>query len=211
MLRYFVILCSSLLMHADLVDRLAIAVGLQVITQLQLDEELRITAMMNHKPVARDLEARREAADRLVQQLLIRNEMELSHYPLPEDQAIEAYLQQIKEQNGGTEAFRQALKQFNLTEDTLRQHLELQLTALQFIEYRFRPDSSVSDADVEAAYKQKAASWKLSHTGEPPTLDKAREVLRTTLIEERTDAGLNNWLAESRKQVNIVYFDKTLQ
>ena len=166
--------------------------------------------MLNHKPVTRDLESRRQAADRLVQQLLIKSEMELSHYPLPEKEAIDRYLNQIKELNGGNAGYQKALKDFELNEDTLREHLELQLTLLQFIGYRFRPDSSVSDADVEAAYNQKVAFWKFTHTGEP-SLDAAREVLRTTLVEERTDAALSNWLAESRKQVNIVYFDKDLQ
>ena len=152
-----------------------------------------------------------QAADRLVQQLLIKSEMEVSHYPLPQKEAIDRYLNQIKELNGGGDGYERALKDFELNENTLREHLVLQLTALQFIDYRFRPDSSVSDADLEAAYKQKVAFWKFTHTGEPPSFDTAREVLRTTLIEERTDAALNNWLAESRKQVNIVYFDKDLQ
>jgi hypothetical protein len=210
-MRLFLILLCFGAMRAQVVDRLAIAVGHQVITELQLDEELRTTAMLNHKPVTRDLESRRQAADRLVQQLLIKSEMELSHYPLPEKEAIDRYLNQIKELNGGNAGYQKALKDFELNEDTLREHLELQLTSLQFIGYRFRPDSSVSDADVEAAYKQKVAFWKFTHTGEPPSLDAAREVLRTTLVEERTDAALSNWLAESRKQVNIVYFDKDLQ
>jgi hypothetical protein len=38
-----------------------------------------------------------------------------------------------------------------------------------------------------------------------------RDVISQKLTEERTDAALNTWLAESRKQVNIVYLDTELQ
>ena len=72
--------------------------------------------------------------------------------------------------------------------------------ALRFVEYRFRPDAAVSDEDIESAYRRKAADSKTS-----------REAIRTALTEERTDAALNTWLAESRRQLNIVYLDKSLQ
>jgi hypothetical protein len=205
------IVCLLLPVRGEIVDRLAVAVGSQIITQLQLDEELRTTAMLNHKPVVRDLEERRAAADRLVQQLLIRLEMDLSRYPLPAAKDVDKYLEQIVESNGGSAEFEKTLRSFNLTTETLRLHLELQLTELRFIEYRFRPDASVSDADVEAAYQRQVNSWKQTHTGEPPTLDASREPLRALLVEERTDAALNTWLSESRKQVALVYFDKTLE
>jgi len=205
------IVCLLLPARGEIIDRLAVAVGSQIVTQLQLDEELRTTAMLNHKPVVRDLEERRAAADRLVQQLLIRLEMELSRYPLPAAKDVDKYLEQIVESNGGAAEFEKTLRSFNLTTETLRLHLELQLTELRFIEYRFRPDASVSDADIEAAYQRQVNSWKLTHSGEPPTLEASREPLRALLIEERTDAALNTWLSESRKQVALVYFDKTLE
>jgi hypothetical protein len=109
------------------------------------------------------------------------------------------YLEQIRAQNGGEAGLAKALVAYNLTESTLRQHLEVQLVTLRFIEYRFRPDATVSDEEIEAAYKGEAAK------------NATRESIRTTLTEARTDAALNAWLAESRRQVNIVYLDKTLQ
>jgi len=193
------ITCVVLPLSAAIVDRLAVTVGQQTITQLQLDEEIRVTALLNRRPVARDVETRRAAADRLVGQLLIRREMEQSRYPLPDQQDVDLYLEQIRAQNGGEAGLAKALVAYNLTESTLRQHLEVQLVTLRFIEYRFRPDATVSDEEIEAAYKGEAAK------------NATRESIRTTLTEARTDAALNAWLAESRRQVNIVYLDKTLQ
>jgi hypothetical protein len=204
-------LCLLLPAHGEIIDRLAIAVGRNIITQLRLDEEQRVTALLNHKQVVRTLEERRDAADRLVEQLLIKLEMELSRYPMPDAGDVDKYLRQIAESSGGAAEFDKALNSYDLTVETLRQHLELQLTELRFIEVRFRPDTSVSDADVEGAYRRQVAEWKQSHSGEPPTLEASREPLRAMLVEERTDAALNSWLGESRKRVTIIYFDKTLE
>lgn len=208
---FYLLACVLLPAGGEVIDRLAIAVGRQVITQLQIDEELRVAAMLNHKPVERGLEERRTAADRLVEQLLIKREMELSRYPLPSADDVDKYVQQVREASGGVEEFDKSLAGYNLTVETLRRHLTLQLTELRFIDFRFRPDAAVSDSDVEAAYQRQVASWKQSHNGEPPTLEASREPLRAMLVEEHTDAALYTWLGESRKRVTIIYFDKTLE
>lgn len=194
------IVCLICPLGAAIVDRMAIIVGQQTITQLQLDEEIRVTALLNQRPVARDAETRRAAADRLVEQLLIRREMEQSRYPLPSEQEVNQYVEQIRTQNGGQAGLAKALATHDVTEGTLRQHLESQLVALRFIEYRFQPDATVSDEDIEAAYRRQASDKKTP-----------RESIRAMLSEERTDAALNAWLAETRRQINIVYLDKSLQ
>jgi hypothetical protein len=198
--------CLLLPLEAGIVDRLAVIVGQQTITQLQLDEEIRVTALLNHGPIMRDVETRRAAADRLVEQLLIRREMEQSRYPLPDEQDVILYVEQIRRQNGGSTGFGKTLSTYELSESTLRQHLESQLVALRFVEYRFRPDAAISDEDIETAYRHKAED---SNT--KPTLEASREPIRAELTEARTDAALSAWLAERRRQVNIVYLDKSLQ
>jgi hypothetical protein len=201
----------AVLARAVIIDRLAVAVGNRIITELQIDEELRVTALLNRKPVLHSLEERRDAADRLVEQLLIKQEMDLSRYPLPGSADVDKYMQQIVDSSGGTANFGKMLASYNLTMETMRRHLELQLMELRFIDFRFRPDTVVSDSDVEAAYQKQVADWKQSHSGPPPTFEASREALRAELIEEQTDAAMNTWLGESRKRVNIVYFDKALE
>jgi hypothetical protein len=208
---FWLFVCLLNPVKAEIIDRLAIAVGNQVITELQLDEELRVVAMLNHKPVVRSLEERREAADRLVEQLLIKLEMQLSRYALPDPGEVDKYYQQIEEASGAPAELDNTMRNLNLTPAVLRSHLELQLTELKFIEVRFRPDVTVSDGDVEAAYRRQVEAWRKSHSGQPPTIEASREPLRAMLVEERTDAALNNWLAESRKRVTLIYFDKTLE
>ncbi|MBV9158725.1 MAG: hypothetical protein JO097_20865, partial [Acidobacteriaceae bacterium] len=66
---------------AEVVDRIAIIIGRNVVTELQIDEELRVTAFLNNQPVTRDSATRRAAASRLIAQLLVERDMRLSHYP----------------------------------------------------------------------------------------------------------------------------------
>ncbi len=100
------------------------------------------------------------------------------------------------------------LAEYNVTELTLRAHLNAQLATLRFIEFRFRPDISISDSEIESAYQRRTAGLK---TSAPPLNAAEKERIVQGLLEERTDAAMNSWLAESRKQVNIVYLDTALQ
>ena len=203
--------CAVLTLSAEIVDRVAIRIGNQVITELQVDEELRVTALLNRKPVLRDAGARRDAADRLIEQFMLRREMELSRYPSPDASEVQSYHSQIESELGGPASLSKSLHDYALTEDALEQHLSLQLAVLQFIAYRFRSDLSVTDADIEAYYQREAAQAKATHTALPLPLEASKDSIRQILIEERTDEALSAWLEEARKRFNIVYLDASLQ
>lgn len=212
MLRLLILACALLPLRAEIIDRIAVTAGQQVITELQLDEELRVTAFLNGQPIARDRAARRAAADRLIEQLLIRREMELSRYPLPQAEEVDKYAAQVREALALAGDFDQALGKYGLTEAILREHLAVQLTTLQFIELRFRPDLGVSPGDIETYYAGEMARWKAEHPGmKAPSLAESRESIRKTLAEQRTDEALEAWLKMSRSQVAIVYLDNSLE
>ncbi len=175
--------CLALVLQAEIVDRLAITVGRQSITELQLDEELRVTAFLNNQAVSRTPDARRAAADRLVEQLLLEREMELSRFPQPSPEDLAQYVAKLESAYGSPDRFRDTLRQYDLSADVLDEHLKLQLAILRFVEYRFR-------------------AGVLSSPGSPGV---------QILSPEQTDEALAAWLEESRKQVNIVYVDKSLQ
>ncbi|MBV9760114.1 MAG: hypothetical protein JO340_06090 [Acidobacteriaceae bacterium] len=211
MLRFLALASLLIPLQAEIVDRVAVAAGQQVITELQLDEELRVAAFLNRQPVQRDLPARRAAANRLIEQLLIRREMDLSNYPLPAPDQVDRFEAQVRAALGEQD-FDLALGKYNLTEDVLREHLANQLTTLQFIQVRFRPELGVSPADIESYYQGELARWKSAHPGSaaPPSID-SRDSIRKTLVDQRTDEALEAWLDESRNQMAIEYVDKSLQ
>ena len=147
-------------LQAEVVDRIAIVIGRNVVTELQIDEELRVTAFLNNQPVTRDSATRRAAASRLIAQLLVERDMRLSHYPLPDPVDVDKYVAQVRAALSGYKGFDAALRAYSLTPEILRQHLELQLITLRFIEFRFRPDHDVSPNEtVERRMDQALDAW----------------------------------------------------
>lgn len=212
MFRVLLIVFALMPAQAALIDRLVISVGQQVITEQQLDEELRITALLNREAISRTADSRRRAADHLVQQLLVKREMQLSHYPVPDDKDVDQYFAEVRGTFGSPALFTQALAQYELPEATLKEHLALQLTTLRFIEFRFRPDMALSSSEIEAAYQRELAKWKADHPGAiPPSFALSQESIQKSLLEQRTDEMLSTWLEDTRKQVSIVYLDATLR
>ena len=212
MRRFVLALIAIISLNAEILDRLAIALGKQVISELQLDEEIRVTAFLNDRPIIRTEQERRAAADRLVQQLLVKREMDLSHYAQPTNEEVDAYYSSIRSAKAASGKFTQMLTTYQLTPAILKEHLAFQLTTLKFIEYRFRPDIGISDSDIENYYANQTAVWKASHPGEPaPSLEASRQAIRQALIEDRTNQVLNTWIEETRKRVDIVYVDQSLR
>jgi hypothetical protein len=210
-MRYLATVClvASALQGA-IIDRLAITVDQRVITEAQLDEEIRVTAFLNQEPVRRDADARRNAADRLIQQELVRRDMEVSRYPMPTQGEVDVLLADTKQQIG-PDRFAAQLSQYTLTEDIVREHLRFQLMMLRFIDFRFRPDIQVSESDITAYYNQELEKWKSSHTGTPPSLEDSRASIEKAITNQRVDYAVSAWLEETRKQVRIIYLDKELE
>ena len=211
MKRILLLAAALACLRGEIVDRIAVTVDKKVITEGQLDEELRVTALLNHERVERDREKRRAAAARLIEQTLIGKEMELSRYPLPSPQDVSAYYEEVAKQYGGTAELGQALLRYSLRKDVLLEHLRFQLMTLRFLAYRFQPEIDVLDKEIAEAYQKKIAEWKQTRTGTPPSLEESREAIKKGIIDERADTAFSTWLEESRKQVQITYLDPQLQ
>lgn len=210
-MRFFVLIVAfTLTASAALLDKIAIIIDHRVVTESQLDEEIRVTALLNHEPLKRDRETRRAAADRLVEQELVRREMELNQYPAPSPGEVTPLLEATRNEFGGQAVLAAAMERDGLNEQILRDHLRLQVMTLKFIDVRFRPDVEVSDSDVLAYYQQQLEQWPKAHKTHPPTLEESRASIEKTLAGERADYALSSWIEETRKEVNIIYLDKDL-
>jgi hypothetical protein len=195
----------------EIIDSIAISVGNLVITESQIDEEIRLTAFLNQEPVTLDHAERKKAAARLIEQTLIRREMEFSRYPLPPLSDASKSLETLKTRYKTEAEYRQALDEYGISEDSLKRRLWWQATFLRFIDYRFRPGIQVPDADVQAYYRQELDKWKQEGIQPVPSLDDVRASIEQTLTEQRIDQELDRWLADTRTQVAIRFHDEALQ
>jgi hypothetical protein len=182
--------------RAEIIDRIAVSVGNTIITTDQINDGIRVTAFLNHTQPDFSAAEKKKAAERLIEQALIRREMEVSHYPLPPLADADAMLQRTKDEHP-------EFAQSGISEDNLRQHLWWQLTLLKFIDERFRPSVHVTNAEVRQHYRDQVAKWQEQGVKSIPTFEESRDAMEKALIEERVTHAMDRWLGDARTQVDI--------
>ena len=182
--------------HGEIIDRIAVSVGNQVITTDQINDEIRVTAFLNHSEPNFSPEEKKKAAERLIEQALIKREMDFTHYPVPPLSDADEMLKRV-------EAERPDFARYGISEDDLRQHLWWQLTLLKFIDERFRPSVEVTTAEVRQYYREQVDKWKEEGKKPIPTFEESRDALQKALTEERVNQAVDRWLGDARTQMTI--------
>ncbi len=215
-MRTSVLFLSSLLCltaTAAVIDRVAVVVGKIVILESEVDQEVRLTAFLNGEAVAPNAQARREAAERLVDQQLIRNEMQIGHYPEPPAAEKDSVLQKFRKDNyPDTTAYQAALQKYGLTEDQLKQRLVWQLEVLHFTDARFGPGmAGALPAHTTNGKATPNANRTLAaeNGGHSTSLSPAQSGADTP--EESVDQQMDSWLKETRAQMRIQFKKEAFQ
>jgi hypothetical protein len=199
------------ILPAEIIDRIAVSVGNQVVTQSQIDEEVRLTEFLNQEKLNLDGAEKKKAAGRLIEQALVRREIEFSRYPAPDVSEAGEAVQRIAARYKTQTDYEQALQAYGITGTGLTQRLWWQATFLRFVDYRFRTGIQIPDADVQAYYQQQLDKWKQEGIQPIPTLEDVRGNIEQTLTEQRIDQAMDRWLADTRAQVTIRFHDEALQ
>jgi len=199
--------------RAEIIDRIAASVGNRVITTSDLDREIRVSALLNG--VAPDLSptAKHDTLERLIEQKLVRNELESARYPSPTPAEVEPELAQFKKKFFKDDAaYQQALTAAGITEKDVRDELLWQRSLLLFIEVRFRPGVQVTDQEIQDYFDQTVApAARLAHPGQPVKLEDYRDQIEEKLIGQKVDAEMDRWMAAARKRNQIVYHPEALR
>jgi hypothetical protein len=137
-------LLISTAVRAEIVDRISVLADGHAIKSSDINEEVRITQFLNQEKLDTSLDERRKAADRLIEQAVIRKEREAGQYSDPEREEVDSLFAQIQQRYPDEAALDQALKAYGITREDLIRHLEWQLAVLQFIRVRFLADQTAS-------------------------------------------------------------------
>jgi peptidyl-prolyl cis-trans isomerase SurA len=198
---------------ADIIDRIAVSVGIHVITASDLDREIRVTAFLNGTKPDFTPAARRATAGRMVEQALVRSELETSRYPTPAPSEIDPVLAQLKKDRFPNDAdFQRSLAEDGITEQDVRDELLWQRTLLSFLDVRFRPSVQVSDKDIQDYFdKSVLPAAQAAHKGTTILLDDYRDQIEAKLTGQREDQEMSRWLDQAKKRTDIVYHDGAFQ
>ncbi len=198
------ILFSSLA-PAVIVDRIAIVADNKIIKDSDISSDLKLTAFLNQEPLSFTTTARKKAANRLLEQGFIRDEMEAGNYSQASVEEMQQTLNGlIKSRYRTPAAFKNALATYGISEDDLTARLLWQLTVLRFIDARFRSSANVTDQEIRQYYDAHQQQF-------PAGLDTSREKIEDTLAGERTNQAFYDWLDRRRKKTSIRYLEDNLK
>jgi peptidyl-prolyl cis-trans isomerase SurA len=199
-------------LQAEIIDRIAATLDNQVITQSEITLEIRLAGFLNGDPPDFSPAAKRKAADRLIEQKLIRREMQVGRYAQPSPEEVGPMLQQIQAQRfPGAEQYRQALAKYGISEDDLKAHLLWQLSLLRFIDIRFRPGVQVSDDEIRAYFDRRLPELGKQAPAERVSFDDVHDQIRRILTNEGVDKQLDEWLAETRKRSRLEFHQEAFR
>jgi hypothetical protein len=198
---------------AEIIDRIAVSIGSTVITASEVDRAIRVTAFQNGLRPDFRAASRQETAQRLVDQKLVRREMDLSRYPQPDPSEADPLLTQLRAGRYPNDTeFQQALRDYGVTEQDLRDALLWELTLVGFIEVRFRPAIQVTNQELEDYFEKVVRpAAQAARPGEAVTLDDYRNRIEEKLAGQRADQEVDNWLKEARKRMVIEVHEEAFQ
>jgi hypothetical protein len=193
-------------------DRMAVVVGKRVIKTSDIEHDLRLTEFLNREPLDLSGKKKRQSAERLIDQQIIRTELAAGGYTRATDAQAEGFLRQIRhERYGDSEARLQAeLKRYGLTANDLRAQLLWQLTVLDFIQQRFQAEVSVTDDDVHAYYNAHLTELRRQH-GANSSFDALSKEIRSDLEAEAINRQFEDWIGRARQRMHVEYLEGAFQ
>jgi peptidyl-prolyl cis-trans isomerase SurA len=197
---------AGLLPGAVIIDRMAVVVGNRVIKSSDIDRELRLTEFLNRDEPNLGGDAKHQAAERLIDQAIIKSEIENGAYVPPAPSDADVLLKQLRQDRfrGSDERLQAALSHYGIGEDQLRPHLLWQVTVLRFIDERFRPGVLVTDEETRSYYNQHLAELKRAYP-QNNTFELLAPKIRASLEGERVNQDFVEWLERERKRTHIEY------
>ena len=129
---------------AEVVDSIVAVVGQHAIKKSDVMKQIRLTAFLNQEPANFGPEAQEAAADRLIDQALIRDEI-LARMYIMRDADAEPLLKQLQESYATPQQFSDALGRYGISQGELLGHLNWQARVLEFVQLRFGGSQRVNE------------------------------------------------------------------
>jgi hypothetical protein len=190
-------------------DRVVAVVNEDLILESDLDDEARMAAF---QPFAdRTAVTREQLIERLIDRDLILQQIRLQPQGLIEDAQVDAELRVLRknipecaaygcETDAGWEKFVAAQ---GFTVDELRERWRQRMEVLRFIEARFRMGIRISQAEMDAYYKETLVpayeKEKVTAPAEATIEDKIQEIL----LQQQVDKLLDDWLTSLRAEGSV--------
>jgi hypothetical protein len=203
----------SFSLAAEVIDRIAASIDTRVITQSEVDLQIRVAAFQDGVKPDLSPAHKRQTLESLIDQKLIQRDLEYSRYPLPDASELNPVIDQFKREHYPTDAaYQQALASYGITDEVFRDFLLWERTLSAYVDVRFGSTSQIT-ADQVSDYFEKTVkpAAQAAHPGQEVRLEDYRDQIEKQLAAERADAQMDAWLKGARRRAQIVIHEEALK
>jgi hypothetical protein len=192
---------------AEIIDAIVATVDNDPILYSEWDDTVHIEAFLNARSLAEVGPAERRATlDRMIDQVLVLQQMRRSNFPPVTGAELRARVSEIRKEHpwGKTDdTWNSALKNYGITAADLDDYVQRQMSELRFIDQRFRPDLRIEPKEVESYYREEYLP-KLQRAGAPPKpLTEVQDQIEQILAAQHVNQMMNTWIESLRGQARI--------
>lgn len=196
----------------ETLDRIAARVGNDAITDSALRRHLRMEAFLAGRAAELSSASRRKAAERLVDQMLIRRELELNRFAPPASADVDEQISKLmKARQEDSAALARSLASYGFSFEDLRTEVLYQIMLLRFVDFRFKTGVLVTDAEIQESYDKEVVPEARQRNAPPPSAEEARAGIVDLLTFRKTTTAMEQWLVQTRQQVKIRIFEEAFR
>jgi peptidyl-prolyl cis-trans isomerase SurA len=198
---------------AEIIDRLVAVVNRQVITLVDVQQEMKSQELDQSESNTGGDSAHEhkltetQVTQRLIERVLIHQQIQ--EFPGSEvsEKDVDSQLAEMEKNAGGSEAWSRHLKDLGIGLAGVRERVRWQLQVMRFIDRRFREFIVVNPSEVESYYQdQFLVDLRKRGIREAPALSEVEEQIRDILIEKKLNVQVEEWLASLRANATIQVF-----
>jgi peptidyl-prolyl cis-trans isomerase SurA len=192
---------------AEVLDRIVATVNGHVILQSDWDEALCYEALLSNRTLAQFTDDdRRAVLDRLIDQELLREQMNSAGFVHASDAEVDSRLAEARKlypQAASPQQWQALLAQYHLSDTDLRARIRTQIDLMRLVDARLRPAVQIDSKSVEAYYRdQFVPKLKQSGAADVPLAEVSSKI-REVLTQQKVSELLVSWLQTLRSEGDV--------
>jgi hypothetical protein len=186
----------------QVIDRIVATVNGHIILQSDWEDAVCYEAFTAGRPLDQvTTEERKAALDRLIDQELLREQMQASDFPHATGQEVGQRIHEIRQQYPSGAAgpgWQATLAKYGLSETELSQRVALQLDLMRLVDARLRPNVQIDSKSIESYYNQELLPQIRQSGAKEVPLAEVTPRIKELLTQKKVNQLLTAWLQSLR-------------
>jgi len=190
----------------ETVERVVLVVNGHPILLSELEAALQREALLAAKPVATGEDERHAVLERMVDQEMLREEMERSTFQHASASDVDQKVQELRKTFPEAESeagWNAVLARYGVRPEELRSAIAFELDTLRLIDLRLRPAAQPDQGSIEEYYRGTYLSSVHKAGTKPQPLNRVRDTIKELLIQQKLADLTSGWLQSLRVQADI--------